>query len=112
MGKREMAKPTIEQQMTWKNKVKSLSSKEKLKLLSRGMQDWKFQILSASLTDEDLVDFFTLRYDFIGRIDIWIHSHSHIFWSLIHWNWFCIYCGKHHFRQDKCRKEVKLDEAN
>lgn len=65
-------RPSLEEQIAWKKKVDSMSDKE-------------------------LVDFLTLRHDIRGRIEFWLFRRSKFLWSLLNWNWFCIWCGKKHF---------------
>ena len=57
---------------------------------------WKWKV--DDMTDEELVDFFTLRHDWLGRIDLWVFGNLYLLWCTVHWSWFCIWCGKYHFK--------------
>lgn len=52
------------------------------------------QIAVSKMTDQELRDLLTCRHDFWRRLDLFIFCHSELFWHIIHWNWFCIYCSK------------------
>ncbi len=56
-------------------------------------------------THEELVELF-LPHSIWDKTDFFIYRHSHVLWRILHWCWFCIYCGKRHFRADssKCQK--------
>ena len=65
------------------------------------------QIEVSKLSDEQLFDAFVGGRR--GKIDLWIFSKCHFIWSLIHWNWFCIWCGRDHFRisDKRCKTQGK-----
>lgn len=29
--------------------------------------------------------------------DFWLGTRLHLLWRIVHWNWFCSWCGKKHF---------------
>ena len=56
-----------------------------------------------SMTDEELTKFFSP----VGSFDRWLFGKSEFMWHLLNFNWFCIWCGKSHFRFSdmKCRED-------
>ncbi len=60
-----------------------------------------------SMTEQDLIDFFTLKRGTPKeKFEFWVFCHLPIiFHCILTSNWFCGYCGKHHFRftDKKCR---------
>uniref|UniRef100_A0A6M3IHL8 Uncharacterized protein n=1 Tax=viral metagenome TaxID=1070528 RepID=A0A6M3IHL8_9ZZZZ len=65
-----------------------------------------------SMSDQDMIDLLTLRHDFLGRIDLWLHAHAHFIWAILHLNWFCIWCGKEHFRWTETRCKERFDKKH
>ena len=69
----------------------------------------ELQRIIKSMTEQDCIDALTMKDRFVViRLDMWLHSQANLFWRIIHWNWFCIYCGKTHLRiRDKHCKSYK-----
>ena len=67
-----MERPTLEAQIAWDKEVKAMT-REDAKNWLMGGDNW------------------------YRKLNFLIFRKSHFLWSIIHWNWFCIWCGRKHF---------------
>ena len=61
------------------------------------------QIRVSKMTDEELIKLLMLP----SKIEFWLFRHSQFLYSLLYWSWFCIWCGKKHFRFSDKKCQVK-----
>jgi len=62
----------------------------------------------STMTDEELIGVLMgYRCRLQGRIDLALFTHCKVLWSIIHWNWYCPWCGRSHFRirDDACLRK-------
>ena len=57
----------------------------------------EYQLRINAMSKDELIEALCDKRWSFQRFDLFLHSYCHFLWSIIHWNWFCLECGKDHF---------------